>query len=126
MTEQALLEAARTGDEDAFARLVSSHRSALEAHCYRMLGSVADAEDAMQDALLRAWRGLGSFRFNARFSTWMYRIVVRKAYDTIERRRYASGASEAAAFADAYATVFLCSASLLVAFLVLSGLRRRT
>ena len=80
MTEQALLEAARTGDEDAFARLVSSHRSALEAHCYRMLGSVADAEDAMQDALLRAWRGLGSFEGRSPLSSWLYAEAARRAH----------------------------------------------
>ena len=86
MTEQALLEAARTGDEDAFARLVSSHRSALEAHCYRMLGSVADAEDAMQDALLRAWRGLGSFEGRSSLSSWLYRIATNACLRMIERR----------------------------------------
>jgi RNA polymerase sigma-70 factor (ECF subfamily) len=56
-----LLEAARAGVEDDFARLVEPHRRALQAHCYRMLGSVADAEDALQDALLNAWRGLAKF-----------------------------------------------------------------
>ena len=62
MNDTGLLEAARTGDEDAFARLVEPHRRALHAHCYRMLGSVTDAEDALQDALLNAWRGLAKFR----------------------------------------------------------------
>ena len=54
MNDARLLEASRAGDEDAFARLVARHRRALHAHCYRMLGSVADAEDALQDALLNA------------------------------------------------------------------------
>jgi RNA polymerase sigma-70 factor (ECF subfamily) len=58
MTETRLLQAARDGDEGAFSGLIEPHRSELHAHCYRMLGSVYDADDALQDALLRAWRGL--------------------------------------------------------------------
>ena len=59
--EQELLAAAKSGEEDAFRRLVEGHQSELHAHCYRMLGSVHDAEDALQEALLRAWRGLPRF-----------------------------------------------------------------
>ena len=58
MQEQDLLDAARGGDEHAFRHLVELHRRELHAHCYRMMGSLHDAEDALQDALLRAWRGL--------------------------------------------------------------------
>ena len=56
-----VLDAARRGDEDAFRVLVEPHRRELHAHCYRMLGSLQDAEDALQETLLRAWRGLGGF-----------------------------------------------------------------
>ena len=86
VNEQSLLQAARKGDEDAFARLVSPHRGALHAHCYRMLGSLADAEDALQDTLLRAWRGLGSFEGRSSLSSWLYRIATNNCLRLIERR----------------------------------------
>jgi RNA polymerase sigma-70 factor (ECF subfamily) len=62
MSERQLLEAASAGDKDAFARLVEPHCRPLHAHCYRMLGSVPDAEDALQEALLSAWRGMEGFK----------------------------------------------------------------
>jgi RNA polymerase sigma-70 factor (ECF subfamily) len=86
LTEQELLEAACGGDEDAFRRLVEPHRSRLHAHCYRMLGSVHDAEDALQDALLRAWRGLCGFDGRSSFRRWLYRIATNACLDAIARR----------------------------------------
>jgi DNA-directed RNA polymerase specialized sigma24 family protein len=81
-----LLEAARGGDEGAYRRLVEPHRRELHAHCYRMLGSVHDAEDALQEALLRAWRGLEKFEGRSSLRSWLYRIATNASLDAIERR----------------------------------------
>jgi RNA polymerase sigma-70 factor (ECF subfamily) len=84
--EGRLLEAARGGDDDAFRRLVEPYRRELHAHCYRMLGSVHDADDALQDALLRAWRGLQKFERRSSLRTWLYRITTNACLDVISRR----------------------------------------
>jgi RNA polymerase sigma-70 factor, ECF subfamily len=84
--EQELLEAARAGDESGFRRLVDAHRPELHAHCYRMLGSVHDAEDALQEALLRAWRGLPRFEGRSSLRSWLYRIATNTCLDVIARR----------------------------------------
>jgi RNA polymerase sigma-70 factor, ECF subfamily len=84
--ESKLLEAARGGDELAFRRLVEPHRAELHAHCYRMLGSVHDADDALQDALLRAWRGLAKFEGRSSLRSWLYRITTNACLDVISRR----------------------------------------
>jgi RNA polymerase sigma-70 factor (TIGR02960 family) len=69
-----LLTAARAGDADAFRALVAPHLPALRVHCYRMLGSFHDAEEALQETLLRAWRGLGGYEGRAPLLHWLYRI----------------------------------------------------
>jgi RNA polymerase sigma-70 factor, ECF subfamily len=86
VTERELLEAACHGDQQAFRRLVEPHRSSLHALSYRMLGSLHDAEDALQEALLRAWRGLCGFDGRSALRTWLYRITRNVCLDTIARR----------------------------------------
>jgi RNA polymerase sigma-70 factor (ECF subfamily) len=84
--ERRLLEGARRGDEAAFAGLIAPYRAALSAHCYTMLGSVPDAEDALQEALLRAWRGLAGFEGRSSLRSWLYRIATNACLRAIERR----------------------------------------
>jgi RNA polymerase sigma-70 factor, ECF subfamily len=84
--ERALLEAARSGDQDAYAGLVEPHRPALQAHCYRMLGSLHDAEDALQETLLRAWRGLPGFDGGRPIRPWLFRIATNVCLDAIAKR----------------------------------------
>jgi RNA polymerase sigma-70 factor (TIGR02960 family) len=84
--EQALLAAARRGDGAAFERLAERHRRELYAHCYRMLGSVQDAEDAVQEALLGAWRGLASFEGRSSLRTWLFRVATNACLRLSARR----------------------------------------
>ena len=81
-----LLQAARGGDDASFGRLVEPHRGELHAHCYRMLGSLHDADDALQDALLRAWRGLPRFEGRSSLRTWLYTICTNVCLEAIRRR----------------------------------------
>jgi RNA polymerase sigma-70 factor, ECF subfamily len=78
--------AARAGDESAFGELVEPHRRELHAHCYRMLGSLYDADDALQEALLRAWRGLPGFEGRSSVRSWLYTIATNACLDQIARR----------------------------------------
>ena len=84
--EQELLTAAQAGGEDAFRRLVEQHQGELHAHCYRMLGSVHDAEDALQEALLRAWRALPRFEGRSSLRSWLYKIATNTCLDVVARR----------------------------------------
>jgi RNA polymerase sigma-70 factor (ECF subfamily) len=86
LAQNELLDAVRGGDEDAFLRLIGPHRAELHAHCYRMLGSFHDAEDALQDALLRAWRGLRALESRRSLRPWLYKIATNTCLDVLARR----------------------------------------
>ncbi|HEX8769965.1 MAG TPA: sigma-70 family RNA polymerase sigma factor [Acidimicrobiales bacterium] len=84
-----LMSRARAGDGDAFGDLTARYRRELKVHCYRMLGSFQDAEDALQDTLLAAWQGFGGFEGRSSLRTWLYRIATNRCLNarrTISRR----------------------------------------
>ncbi len=85
--DRILVQAACDGDLDAFETLVRRHRGAMYRVALRMLGSDADAQDATQDAFVRAWRSLRRFRGESAVGTWLYRIVTRRCLDVIAARR---------------------------------------
>ena len=90
VVSEAVLERARAGDEYAFRELTEPHRRALQLHCYRILGSLQDAEDMVQETLLAAWRGLEGFEGRASLRSWLYRIATNRCLNALRgiwRRR---------------------------------------
>lgn len=91
--ENVVVARARDGDARAFEQLVRCHQRAMYAVALRILGNPADAEEAAQDGFVAAWRRLPQFRSDARFSTWLYRIVVNQAVSELRRRARRAGTS---------------------------------
>lgn len=85
--EAALLRRARDGDEQAFGQLTRPRRAELQVHCYRILGSVQDAEDVVQETLLAAWRGLDGFEGRTSVRSWLYRIATNRSLNALRDRR---------------------------------------
>jgi RNA polymerase sigma-70 factor (TIGR02960 family) len=101
--ESELIAAARGGDEAAFERLAAAYQGRLHAYCYRMLGSVQDADDALQDTLLGAWRGLRGFEGRSSLRSWLYRIATNACLRVAAgRRRRILSAEHGPARADVY------------------------
>jgi RNA polymerase sigma-70 factor (TIGR02960 family) len=78
-----LIDRAQAGDEQAFQELIEPYQRELQVHCYRILGSAQDAEDAMQETLLAAWRGLGGFEQRSSLRTWLYRIATTRSLNAL-------------------------------------------
>ncbi len=78
---------AHAGDQDAFQRLTDPYRRELLVHCYRLLGSLEDAEDILQETMLRAWRRLASFEGRASIRAWLYKIATNASLDALDSRR---------------------------------------
>ncbi|MCL2811422.1 MAG: sigma-70 family RNA polymerase sigma factor [Clostridia bacterium] len=92
MQEDIILAKARQGDADAFEQLVTPYERKLYAVCLRLMSSPQDAQDALQDAMLRLWRGLQDFDERARFATWAYRVATNACLDALrkQKKRFAS------------------------------------
>ncbi len=87
LADPSLLSAARAGNRAAFEQLIAPMLKSLKAHCYRMAGSWHEAEDLVQDSLVRAWRGLPTFEGRSSMRTWLYTVTTRTCLDALERRR---------------------------------------
>jgi RNA polymerase sigma-70 factor (ECF subfamily) len=95
-TAEAVVAAVRAGDESTFGELVEPHRRELQVHCYRMLGSLEDSEDLVQETFLRAWRNRHKFEGRSSFRAWLYRIATNACLDLLARRPRVATAQEGA------------------------------
>src|SRR6266545_3834614 len=86
-TEAQHLSAARSGDASQFSDLTEPYRRELQVHCYRILGSLHEAEDLVQETLLRAWKRLDSYEGRASFRSWLYKIATNACLDALDQRR---------------------------------------
>src|SRR5919198_4139645 len=86
MTEALTLSRARAGDEEAFRSLVEPYRRELQLHCYRILGSLQDAEEQLQETLLAPWRGIGDFEGRASLRAWLYRVATNRCLNALRDR----------------------------------------
>jgi RNA polymerase sigma-70 factor, ECF subfamily len=100
-SDEWLAARAKRGDADAFEQLVLRYQDRLYTLALRVTLSEADARDCVQEGLISAWRAIDRFRGDARFSTWIYRIVIRKAYDALDRRKRWAVPAEAIEVPDA-------------------------
>jgi RNA polymerase sigma-70 factor (TIGR02960 family) len=98
-TTTATLDRARAGDEQAFREVTDPHRRELQVHCYRILGSVQDAEDLVQETLLAAWRGLAEFEGRASLRSWLYRIATNRCLNALRDDARRPDVIDAAGFA---------------------------
>ncbi|HEY4220718.1 MAG TPA: RNA polymerase subunit sigma-70, partial [Myxococcota bacterium] len=105
MDAEALLVSAQRGDERAFEALVSPYRRELCAHCYRMAGALDEADDLLQESLLRIWRGLPSFERRASLRTWMHKVVASTCLDRLKSRRARRRAEDTGPAATVTATL---------------------
>src|SRR6185436_8812155 len=87
LDETTYLTAARAGDQEAFAQLIEPYRKQLLAHCYRILGSFEDAEDMLQETLLRVWKRLDSFEGRSSLRAWLYKVATNASLDALDSRR---------------------------------------